>query len=411
MERLLLLVPTTSYRVSDFLAAARRLDVEVAVGSERRQVLEKYADGRTVRLDLADSDAGLRQILAYAERYPLRAIVAVDEETTLLAAKAAAALGLPHNPVEAVGACLDKHRFRSRLAAAGLPSPGFRLLSLSAELEPAAAKTVYPCVLKPLSLSASRGVIRADDPRQFVAAVRRIARILEDPEVKVTGQAAASILVEDYIPGPEVALEGLLMGGRLQVLALFDKPDPLEGPYFEETLYVTPSSLDEGRQRAIADTAAQAAAALGLREGPVHAELRLDEDGPVMVEMAARSIGGLCGRSLTFGTGLSLEDLILRHALGLPLESTAREERAAGVMMIPTPRAGVLTAVEGVAAAREVPGIEEVTISIPLGQTVVPLPEGNRYLGFIFAKADAAAAVEAALREAHRRLVLVIEPR
>ncbi len=374
-------------------------------------MLEKYADGRTVRLDLADSDAGLRQILAYAERYPLRAIVAVDEETTLLAAKAAAALGLPHNPVEAVAACLDKFRFRSRLAAAGVSSPGFRLLSLSAEPEAAAAKTDYPCVLKPLSLSASRGVIRADDPGQFVAAVRRIARILDDPEIAVKGEAAASILVEAYIPGPEVALEGLLMGGRLQVLALFDKPDPLEGPYFEETIYVTPSSLDGELQRAIAGTAAQAAAALGLREGPVHAELRLDEGGPTMVEMAARSIGGLCGRSLSFGTGLSLEDLIVRHALGLPLESTARERRAAGVMMIPIPRAGVLTAVDGVAAAREVPGIEEVTISIPLGQTVVPLPEGNRYLGFIFAKAEAPAAVEAALRQAHRRLALVIEPR
>jgi biotin carboxylase len=408
VDRLLLLVPTTSYRVSDFLAAARRLDVAVAVGSERRQVLERYSDGGTLRLDLADSDAGLRQVIDYARRYPLRAIVAADEETTLIAAKAAAALGLPHNPAEAVAACLDKSRFRARLTEAGLPQPRFRLLSLSANSAEAAAAADYPCVLKPLSLSASRGVIRADNPAEFTTAVDRIGRILAASGVR--GPAAETILVEDYLPGVEVALEGLLTAGRLQVLALFDKPDPLEGPTFEETLYVTPSRQPTARQAAIARTAAAAAAALGLREGPVHAELRLDADSIWTIEMAARSIGGLCARSLSFGTGLTLEDLILRHALGLPAEVPERERRAAGVMMIPIPGPGVLRGVGGLEAARALPSIREVIISIPRGQAVVPLPEGDRYLGFIFAKAETPAAVEAALRDAHRLLHFDIEP-
>jgi biotin carboxylase len=264
-------------------------------------------------------------------------------------------------------------------------------------------------VLKPLALSASRGVIRADDPGEFVAAFRRIAAILESVEMSLPEEARRGLLAEEFIPGREVALEGLLVGGTLHVLALFDKPDPLDGPFFEETIYVTPSRLDEPAQVRIAATTREACAALGLTEGPIHAELRLNERGPFVLEIAARSIGGLCSRTLTFGTGLSLEELILCHALGRPLESLERERRAAGVMMIPIPRAGRLVAVRGVDEARAVPDVEDVAITMHPGQDVVPLPEGWQYLGFIFARAATPAAVEQALRLAHARLHFVIE--
>ena len=402
--RLLLLIPSTSYRVADFMAAAGRLGVEVAVGSERRQVLEKYSDGRTVTLDFRDISRGTRQIVDYAGRYPLSAILGVDEATTVLAARAAAALGLAANDPEAVAAAVDKHRFRRVLAAAGLPGPGFRLFDIEDDPATAAAAIAYPCVLKPVSLSASRGVIRADDPAQFAAAFGRIRALLATIEELAGRPAGRQILVEDYLPGAEVALEGLLDDGRLRPLALFDKPDPLEGPYFEETLYVTPSRLPAAAQDEIAAAAAAAVAALGLRGGPVHAELRLTEWGPVVIDLAARSIGGLCARTLRFGVGVSLEDLILAHALGRPLASLERERRAAGVMMIPIPRAGILQGVAGQAAACAVPGIDEVTISLAVGQRVVPLPEGDKYLGFIFAGAETPDDVEAALRAAHAEL-------
>ncbi|HSD28965.1 MAG TPA: ATP-grasp domain-containing protein, partial [Vicinamibacteria bacterium] len=207
-----------------------------------------------------------------------------------------------------------------------------------------------------------------------------------------------------FIPGREVALEGLLVGGELHVLALFDKPDPLDGPYFEETIYVTPSRLSPDVQLAIAAEARWAARALGLAEGPVHAELRVNDEGPWMIELAARTIGGLCSRTLRFGAGLSLEELVIRHALGIELDSLERERQPAGVMMIPIPRAGVLRAVRGREAALAVPGIEEATISAHVGQELVPLPEGSRYLGFLLARADSPEAVEEALRAAHRRL-------
>ena len=216
--------------------------------------------------------------------------------------------------------------------------------------------------------------------------------------------------MERFIPGVEVALEGLLNHGELNTLALFDKPDPLDGPFFEETIYVTPSRLPAETQRAIQVCAARAATALGLRDGPVHAELRLDAEGPLMLEIAARSIGGLCSRTLRFGTGLTLEEIILRHALGLPIESLEREGRAAGVMMIPIPRAGTLEGVEGLDEARAVPLIEDLTISAHTGEELVPLPEGHRYLGFIFSRADTPAQAEAALRQAHACLSFVIRP-
>ncbi len=253
-------------------------------------------------------------------------------------------------------------------------------------------------------------MIRADDPAAFVAAFHRIAKILRTLGIESPAEVGQHLLAEDYIPGTEVALEGLLMRGRLNVLALFDKPDPLEGPFFEETIYVTPSRLPEAIQGAVAAATARAVDALGLHEGPIHAELRVDEDGPVIIEVAARSIGGLCSRVLRFGVGVRLEDLILQHALGLPIESLEREHRPAGVMMIPIPRAGRLQQVCGLQRAREVPGVEDVTITIPLGQKVIPLPEGNKYLGFIFAREKTPEVVESTLRKAHSRLNFVIEP-
>jgi biotin carboxylase len=300
---------------------------------------------------------------------------------------------------------------REILGGAGIPSPPFQRFSIEEDPEDAARRVAHPCVLKPLFLAGSRGVIRADDPAQFVAAFERIAAILRRPEVAAQGgDLARLILVEDFIPGVEVALEGLLVNGRLKVLALFDKPDPLDGPFFEETIYVTPSRLPAAAQARLAACTAEAVKAIGLREGPVHAELRLNEHGPWVIEIAPRSIGGLCSRTLRFGEGLSLEEVILRHAMGLEVESLDREDRAAGVMMIPIPHAGILREVRGKEEAEQVPGIEEIRLGIPLGQELVPPPEGTRYLGFIFARGGTPEGVEASLREAHRRLRFLIAP-
>jgi len=266
---------------------------------------------------------------------------------------------------------------------------------------------VYPGVVRPIRINGSRGVIRANNPREFVAAASRLAALLDaiDPML-----GAKPFLVEHFIPGFEVALEGLLDHGALQVLALFDKPDPLDGPFFEETLYVTPSRLPEATQAAIARCAADAAAALGLREGPMHAELRINDQGPWIVELAGRSIGGLCSKTLRFGTDISLEELILRQACGMPIESTVRTSVAGGVMMIPIPGAGLLKRVEGVAESAAVPGVEAVDITARINYPIVPLPEGDSYLGFIFARSGTPVEVEAALREAHSRLRFRIQP-
>jgi len=337
-------------------------------------------------------------------------VVGVDDRTTVAAAAIAARLGLRANSVASASAARDKHLMRERLAAAGVRQPSYGLIPLDADRDSVAPAFGYPCVVKPLALSASRGVIRADDARQLAAAVARIRAILDGPDVAVGDEGRRALLVEQFVAGVEVALEGLLVEGDLRVLALFDKPDPLDGPYFEETLYVTPSRLPDDVQKAIADTAAAACVALGLSDGPVHAELRVNGEGPWVIELAARSIGGLCSRSLRFGTGMTLEELILRRALGWPIESMDRDRRAAGVMMIPIPRAGRLRGVEGIEAARAVRDVEDVVISAHPGQELIPLPEGWQYLGFIFARAETPDQVETALRLAHAALEVSIDP-
>ncbi len=404
VRRVLLLAPATSYRIAEFLDAARRLDVAVTVGSDHRQTLEALSDGGTMTVDLTDRTRGVARIVEFHRDRPIAAIIAVDEEATILAAAASQALGLPHNTPEAVAAAGNKHRMRTMLRDAGLASPGFDLAALDDGHEAAMRKARYPCVLKPLSLSASRGVIRADDEAAFEAAFGRIAAML----APLRGPTSDHILIEDYVAGDEVALEALLDHGRLRPLALFDKPDPLVGPFFEETIYVTPSRLPKSVERNIGETVGRAAAALGLSDGPIHAELRLPASDPVVIDIAARSIGGLCARTLRFGAGIGLEELILRHTLGHPIEALEREHPAAGVMMIPIPRRGVLRRVGGRTDAGAVAGIEEVTITIPIGHEVVPLPEGNRYLGFIFARGGDTDVVEHALREAYRRLDIEI---
>jgi biotin carboxylase len=407
--RLLLLVPTTTYRTEDFVEAAGRLDVDLVVAAEKPNALAEAVPERLLTLPFKDPAASVRQVSDYARRYPIAAVVPVDDATTVVGAAIGQALGLRANPIAAVSATRNKLAMREALGRVGVPQPEFAAFGVEEDPAGVAMGVSYPCVLKPLVLSASRGVVRADTPAELAAAWARIAAILLLPEIREMGEGASKILVESFVPGIEVALEGMLTAGQLQTLALFDKPDPLDGPYFEETIYVTPSRLPEARQAAVADCAARAARALGLTDGPIHAELRINDAGPWLIELAARSIGGLCARTLRFGTGMTLEEIILRHALGWPIASLERERPAAGVMMIPIPRGGILRGVDGLDQARAVPGIEDITISMHAGQRIVPLPEGSEYLGFIFSRAASPNEAEASLRRAHELLRFQID--
>lgn len=410
MPRLLLLIPTTSYRTEAFMSAACGLGVDVVVAADKPSSFQAAFPEHLATLSFHSPAEAIEEARLLARQRPIVAVVGVDDQTALVATAVSHGLGLPANPVAAVKAACDKVALREQLQAKGVPTPRHRVLTVGGTEMPDLGALVFPLVVKPTRLAASRGVIRVNDPAALCAARARIQAILAAPDVVERGLAAADLVVEEFIPGPEVAVEGLLMEGELHVLAIFDKPDPLDGPFFEETIYVTPSRLSSARQEAIGDCCQRAAAALGLIEGPVHAELRLTADGPVIIELAARTIGGLCSPTLRFGTGMSLEEIVIRHALRRDIPSLRREALAAGVMMLPTPRAGVLDTVTGQEAARALPGIEEVTITAHSGQRLLPLPEGHHYLGFVFARGDDPASVEAALRRAAAALDVVYEP-
>jgi biotin carboxylase len=401
--RVLLLMAAKTYRAKAFMTAAQNLGVDVVVGSDEGGPLSRRTNGTQLGLDLKRPVRSATRIVKVAEERPFDAIVNVDDDTTVVAAEAATRLGLVSNSVDAARITRSKYLSRLALRRAGLPVPQFRRASIDADPAVEAKRAPYPCVLKPVAQSASRGVIRANDPTEFVHAFERIRAMLDDD-----GSDQRQIVVESFVDGPEVALEGLLDRCTLHVLALFDKPDPLDGPFFEETIYVTPSRLGDEAQAAIIETVEKASAAFGLRHGPIHAELRLGPGGPYILEVAARSIGGLCGQALRFGVDMSLEELILRHAAGLDVPTYEREGQASGAMMLPIPRAGILRRVIGREEALAVPLIEGLDITIPAGQPLVPLPEGDRYLGFLFARGETPAAVEAALREAHRCLTFQI---
>ena len=408
-QRVLLLCTTTGYQTDAFVEAAQKLGASVAFGTDRCHVLEDPWRNGAIPLRFHSPEESAGAIVEYARAAPVDAIVSIGDAPTITGALACRQLGILHHPPEGAAACHNKFRSRQLLQAAGLNVPPFGCLPAEQDRPVLPVEVPFPCVLKPVSLSASRGVIRADDPQEFLAAFRRIAALLHSPEVQVKKEAITDqILVEGFIEGREFALEGLMDRGRLQILALFDKPDPLDGPYFEETLYVTPSRLDEETKDSLVRCVERATYALGLFHGPIHAEVRLNRGGPWILEVAARPIGGLCARALRFGSGISLEELILRHSLGNDVAGLRREDAASGVMMIPIPRGGIFQGVEGLEKALETPGVEYIKITAKLKQKLVPWPEGSSYLGFIFARASSPQEVEDALRRAHQQLDFVI---
>lgn len=406
MKRVLLLLPTTGYRNDDFLAAARKLDVEiVAAANYCHRLAPSWGLAPIMALHFdrpaQAADVVLREIGARPD-----AVLAVDDSGVELAALVAERLGLAGNPVRAVRRVRDKLEFRRLLRECKFLCPAFLHLPSGADPGQLIPAVTFPVVVKARRLSGSRGVIRADDAESLLQAVNRVRAIQSraDRDAEELG-----LIVEDFISGREYALEGLLDRGALTTLALFDKPDPLDGPYFEETLYVTPSRLPAALQARIREEVARACRAAELITGPVHAEVRVNDRGVWILEVAARSIGGLCGRVLTHTLGMSLEELNLRHALAEPL-AVAGDGSAAGVMMIPIPRRGIYHGLEGLAAARSEPGVTEIAVAVEPGQIVAPPPDGASYLGFIFSRAASPADAESALRLAHRRLRFDIRP-
>lgn len=408
MARVLLLVPSSTYRVADFLDAAHKLDVEVVVAGEELPVMASLSPGGSVVVDFDDPATAAAAIVRHDSGWPVDAVVAVDDRGTLVAAETARLLGLTHNAPEAVAAARDKRIMRRLLAAAEVPQPAFVELPAPAgshELAALVEGVGYPCVVKPTTLTASQGVLKVDDAQQLPDVLSRVRSIAEAAGVP----RQEPLLAERFVPGPEVSVEGLLVGGDLEVLAVFDKPDPLDGPAFEETIYVTPSRLAASDQQAACAAVQSAARALGLSEGPVHAEVRVSGGRAAVIEVAARTIGGLCARTLVFGTGHSLEELVLAHALGRQLPDRRPSDDAAGVLMVPIPVAGTLAAVDGREEALAVPGVVALDITVAAGRQLSPPPEGDRYLGFVFARAAHPEAVERALRAAGARLVVRIE--
>ena len=398
----LLIAPPGSYRIAAYLRAASRLGTRLLVVSEGQYSMAVEGG---LRVDLHDQDRALESIHAAAVREGgFSAVVAPDDATVELAGRVASELGLAGNPPGAARLSRRKNLARARLAAAGVKVPEFRVLDL--RLRPDLSGLAFPCVVKPIAMSASRGVIRADDPGELAAAIERVRAIVADARDE---DERSLLLVESFVPGPEVALEGLLFDGRLEVLAIFDKPDPLDGPFFEEGIYVTPSRLGRVAEKRITECVRRAVVAFGLVAGPVHAELRWHAGEAWLLEAAARTIGGECSRLLRFSAGHSLEEVVLAAAMGRRLPHRL-DSGAAGVMMLPTPRPGTLRRVEGVLDALSVPGVDEVSISAGTGVELVPLPEGGAYLGYVFARGETPGGVESSLREAAGRLRIVIAP-
>src|SRR5881296_5618 len=417
LKRLLLFTAKLGYQTRSFEDAAHKLGVQLVYVTDRCHQLEDPWGDQAIPVHFESPEAAAYTVMEAFRAQDVAGILALGDRPAAAAAYAARGLGVRYNHPAAVEACRSKLRMKEVFRDAGLHVPWFRNLPIDPTPEPVLLNISYPCVLKPLSLSASQGVVRANNREEFLAAAARVRRLLKSPEILATREPNLDqMLVEGYIPGREVAVEGLLTDGALRALAIFDKPDPLEGPYFEETIYVTPSRLPESQQHAVLQCARDAARAIGLSHGPIHAEFRINDEGVWPLEVAPRPIGGLCARALRFSSGeapelIGLEELLLRHALELPGCDSPREGFASGVLMIPVPKSGMLEGVTGEDAARSTPGVTELIITERLHDYIAAWPEGSSYLGFLFARGSAPEEVELAIRRAHEKLAFTITPR
>lgn len=406
-KRFLLIAQPNSYRIAPYLKAADKMGLSVLIASQgKHSLITEVHDG--LHIDLDDFSVSLDTILNVAKDKPFAGILGSDDSTVELAAAASEKLGLAHNPPTAARLSRRKDLARAHLALANCPVPVHCLINLTQELKQQLQGLAFPCVVKPLNMSASRGVIRVDNETEFIVACNRIKNIIAESS---DAFERTHVLVEEYIDGIEIAFEGYLHRGKLNTLTIFDKPDPLTGPYFEETIYVTPSSLDKTMQNNIHAIVEQACAAYGLSTGPIHAEFRIDENGKAWIlEIASRTIGGECGKTLNMGDELNLEVLTIILAMGEEPEHFANVTQSKGVMMIPIQQAGLLKRTEGILAAQKVKNIDSIVINIPTGHELVPLPEGNQYLGYIFATAPTNDKVIAAIKAAHDLLTFVVAP-
>ena len=415
--RILLFAAKLGYQTRAFDQAAKKLGVELVFVTDRCHQLDDPWHDRAVPVRFEAPEEAALAVMQAQSGLRVDSVLALGDRPTMAAAYVARGLGITHNHPASVEACRSKLRLREVFRGAGLPTPWFRTVPLQAIPEPALTDITYPCVLKPISLSASQGVVRVNNREEFLAGASRLKRLLESAEIQAMREPNLDrMIVEEYLPGREVAVEGLLTGGELRVLAIFDKPDALEGPYFEETIYVTPSRFSQAEQGLIEKSFSEATRALGLAHGPVHGEFRLNERGVWPIEIAARPIGGLCARALRFQTEgerepIGLEELLLRHALDLPGWNAPREMAASGVLMIPVPSSGILEKVEGAEEARGVAGVTALEITARLHDYIAAWPEGSSYLGFLFARGETPAEAEEALREGHAKLNFKLTPR
>jgi biotin carboxylase len=409
-KRLLLLTSKLGYQTRSFSDAARKLGVEIIFATDRCHQLDDPWNDRAIAVHFEEPESAALSIMETLRGNEPDGVLALGDRSVITAAYVARGLGILHNHPASVESCRSKEKMREAFRVSGLRTPAFRALPIIPVPYAALSGIKFPCVVKPICLSASQGVMRANNQAEFRRAVERLAHLLRSPELRASRDPELDrMIVEDYIPGKEVAVEGLISEGVLRILAIFDKPDPLEGPYFEETIYVTPSRLSREQQDAIEKCARDSARALGLIHGPIHAEFRVNDEEVWPLEIAPRPIGGLCARALRFGPELiSLEELLVRHAMGFDGTDLERETISSGVMMIPVPANGILERVEGVEEAREVSGIASIEITARLHDKIISWPEGSSYLGFIFARSEDPEKVERALREAHAKLNFVV---
>lgn len=399
MPTVAVILPTTTYRAKDFVSAAESLGVDLIVVSDQPPPFDM--GDRYIQVDCHDPKAAAAAIADKGETVDIDGVVAADDRGVMIAAETSTRLGLPGNPLDAAATTRDKAKMRERLARSEVDQPRFAIIPADGDTSATAAQVGFPSVIKPVDRSASQGVIRVNGPDELAVAVDRVRGIVGDESV---------LLVEEYLNGNEIAIEGMVTGGELRALAVFDKPDTRPGPYFPETILVTPSRLDEGTLAEAERVAAQAVRALGLVSGPVHVELIVADGRARIIEVAARSIGGLCSRSLNFGLmGTSLESLIIRNALGVGKTHLRREQVSSGVLMIPTPRSGVLRSVHGIDEVNAIDGVTGVDLTMVPGDRVLAPPTGDRYLGFVYARAVNPEQVESALREAMSKLEVQLE--
>ncbi len=370
MKKLLLVIPENSYKSNDFVVAAEKLGIDFLIITDSEQVSSKFSD--TVIINKFDAELNKNNLKKLKD---VTHVLPVDHSALKFSGYLVDLLEVKGNKLESINLSMNKYESRKIFNSLLDIKVNNEIIKNIDDVNTFINKN-GTSVLKPIYGTASKSVLKINNVEKNKEQIEKLMQDCFDQD----------LVIEEYIDGKEYALEGTIINSELKKIVIFDKPVEYKHPYFEESIYITPSELSSEAEKRVVSIVDKACKKIGLEDGPVHVEFKINENQIFIIEINPRMIGGLCSRCLSFGLfKVSLEEIILHAFMNNELKNIELLNNYVGVLMIPTPKSGKFISINK-EELENIPNISNVEITVPEGSDLLEPPYGDKYLGFAFSQ-------------------------